>query len=59
MNAQEAFSELRALVQHTPSDALRECIDGAINAFYTDASKLERERFEAETHGRSPRATLP
>lgn len=48
MNAQEAFSELRALLQRPPTHPLKNKIYALINDFYKDASANERERFEAE-----------
>lgn len=48
MNAQEAFSELRALLHRPPTHPLKDRIYAFINGFYEGASELERERFEAE-----------
>ena len=47
MNAQEAFSELRALLQRPPTHPLKNKIYALINDFYEVASENERERFEA------------
>jgi hypothetical protein len=48
MNAQEAFSELRALLQRPPSRKLREDVYASINAFFGEASESEQARFHAE-----------